>query len=199
MKTISVFLAILIAFSCGCTALAAELGVVAIGGDDTQTETVSLDDIKIDDTATIPLCAEITPTDFSYADILKYWSYNGTGLGSYESGTTAEYACLKVTIMNLKVKPMSIYKALSDVVLTYDDKYQYSGWVYQYDTDPWMADYDLMDESVMEKKDYMPIGPLFEGYFVIGGTIPNTVVNSERPLRLEFTLDGNAVTYHIRK
>lgn len=43
------------------------------------------------------------------------------------------------------------------------------------------------------------IKPLFEGYFVIGGNLPNAVVKSKLPLRLTFNIGEHEITYHISK
>lgn len=43
------------------------------------------------------------------------------------------------------------------------------------------------------------IQPFYEGYFLVGGDLPNLVVRSKEPLRLTFNIGEHEITYHIRK
>ena len=40
---------------------------------------------------------------------------------------------------------------------------------------------------------------MYTGIFVFGCTLPNSVVESKAPLRIEINLGGNELTYNIRK
>lgn len=42
-------------------------------------------------------------------------------------------------------------------------------------------------------------GPMYTGHYAFGCTLPNAVVNSKKPLRMVITIDGNELTYNIRK
>ena len=52
---------------------------------------------------------------------------------------------------------------------------------------------------VIDPADNFEIDPMYSGHYVFGCTLPNAVVNSEKPLRMVITIDGNELTYNIRK
>ena len=88
----------------------------------------------------------------------------------------------------------------------YDDVYEYGGWAYQRNYNNGVGNAKLeVDKQkqnsrwVINAADQFAISPMYEGHFIFGCTLPNAVINSKKPLRLVITIDGNEITYNIRK
>lgn len=194
----------------GCSAAMAEMGVQVIGGPDVKTEPVSLDDVKLNTTVTIDGYADVLFTEFSYKDILGFYlqgrhdvQYNNY---QYQSGADADYAVLRVDLTNLATRDKQFLENC-EVEVVYDDVYEYAGWCYQYNynneprNDSWYGSFSNIQntEFVIHKDDVFAIGPMYTGHYAFGCTLPNAVINSKKPLRLVITIDGNEITYNIRK
>lgn len=216
MKKILSMLLVLMMLLSAAVALAEDgMGVQVIGGPETETEQVSLDDIKLNAEIEIEGYATITPTSFAFQD----------GLGAYEAGqnrpglpgaryydyywsrTEAEYAILFMDMLNITAKPQD-YLANCEVKVVYDDSFEYAGWYYQrnYDnlTNDWCYELDADKDHqninwAINAADQFAIDPMYQGHYIFGCTLPNAVVNSKKPLRLVITIDGNELTYNIRK
>lgn len=165
----------------------AEMGVQLISGPEEETEPVSLDDLKLGIEATIDGFAVLKGISFEIEDGLGY--YDGSYRG-YNSGADADFAIFQLDILNTTHAAKN-YLATCEVTAVYDDSYEYAGWAYQYN-------YDLREGYVMKDKT-IDIEPMYTGHYCFGCTLPNAIVNSKAPLKMIIKLDGNEITYNIRK
>lgn len=185
-RLVGIFLLTLLMMFAAVT-FAAEMGVQVIGGPATEAELVSLDDIKIGVDITIDDYGVLTPLAYTVQDTLpKAEVYDW-----YRSGTEAEFAVLKIDILNMSMREKSFLEDV-EVKVVYDDRYEYGGWAYQFD-------YNRSAESAIKKDDAFPIGPMYQGHYCFGATLPNAVFNAKEPLRMVVTIDGHEITYNIRK
>ena len=215
MKKILSMLLVLSMLLSAAVALAEDgMGVQVIGGPEAGTGPVSLDDVIIGTGVEIPGYGIITPTDFRFKDILtQYQAGRGDdpfyGGSDFKSGEEAEYAVLSMDILNTMTKTHQ-YIGNCSVIVVYDDTYEYGGWCYQRNYNNKTSDrvcYGGVNEDcgkqntnwVIDPADNFEIDPMHQGHYVFGCTLPNAVVNSEKPLRLVITIDGNELTYNIRK
>lgn len=193
----------------GFSVAVAEMGVQIIGGPDVETEPVSLDDLKLNASVVIDDYAEVLLTAFTYDDVaFRYASGNNRGnqFTKYDSGADAEYAILRVDLTNLSTSAHNFLQQC-EVKVVYDDKYEYQGWAYQYNYDngkeggyvnsKWYEANPL--EWTIHQDDNFAIDPMYQGHYCFGCTLPNAVVNSKSPMRMIITIDGNELTYNIRK
>lgn len=209
-KIISMIIALSLLLSVP-TAMAAEMGVQVIGGPETATETVSLDDLKLETEAEIDGWGILTLTGYEVQDGLGYYRSGQKGVYSaandyYWSGKEAEYAVLYADIVNTQPKDKNYLDNIS-VKAIYDDEYEYAGWFYQrnYDNDTegyYSLEVDRNKQNtrwVINAADQFAIGPMYEGHYIFGCTLPNAVFKGNKPLKLVITIDGNEITYNIRK
>ena len=226
-KLMGWFATVSIAALLAASAYAENMEVQIIGGPegDVAAETVSLDDIKLNAEIDIDDYAIIVPTEYQVQDTLYLWKdIPNKRLSLFESGSEAEYILLYTDITNLSTGPHDFLKDCT-VKVVYDDKYEYAGWSYQYNHDNVLEAthyYDLYKEDshqggfyqekdgsndlnlVCEKiaipsEDNFSINQMYTGHYAFGCTVPNSVVNSKAPLRMEIEIDGNELTYNIRK
>jgi len=193
----------------------AEMGVQIIGGPETESEPVSLDDIKLNTDIEIPGYASLNPTSFAYQDGLGAYNAGAHEPGAYSSGhysyywsgKEAEYAILSIDILNTTTTSKE-YLANCEVKVVYDDVYEYGGWFYQRNYNNSSSEYYFdMDADknsqnlnwVINPADQFSIDPMYQGHYVFGCTLPNAVVSSKSPLKMVITIDGNEITYNIRK
>lgn len=200
MKKILSVLLVLSMLLSASAALAEGMGVQVIGGPETETEPVSLDDIKTDIEIEIDGYGIITPSNFAYADMLRMYkvgdNYNWK---DYHSGAEAEYAMIDINILNTTTKSKD-YLGSFDVQVIYDDVYIYGGWAYQYNWNNRDRGSDMSPKtSPIQPEDNFAIEPMYEGHYVFGCTLSNAIVNSKKPLRMVITIDGNELAYNIRK
>lgn len=197
-------------------ASADDMEVTLIGGQEEEAVPVSLDDIQLNKEATIDGYAIILPTEFQMADSLGYYqagkhsidsSYPQIDCGYYNSGQEAEYALLRMDITNLATISRD-FLADCEVKAVYDDTYEYAGWTYQcnYDNETLSKDNKFGEDNgiqnvrwAIDSEDNFPIEPMYQGHYIFGCTLPNSIVNSKSPLRMEIKIGGNDITYHIRK
>lgn len=207
----------------GCSAaLASDLGVQVIGGSDAESIPVSLDDVQIDSSVDIPGWGEITPTLYRVQDCFlqrkkgvsdeiyayltnsggnikcskhyedqRYTYYSDYEVAHYESKTEADFACLFMDILNNTSKPKNYGKDVT-VKAVFDDNIEYQGWFRQRNSDLNLCKW-------IDPEDNFSIDPYYVGHYVFGCTLPNTVLNSTKPLRIEISIDGNEITYNVRK
>ena len=195
----------------------AEMGVQIIGGPETESEPVTLDDIKLDTAVTIDGYGELTPTSYKTVDELlsyragmhyiqsKYSNMNDTAV-VYSSGLEADYCLLNMDILNIQMRAVDFIDGCS-VVVTSDDVYQFAGWVYQYNYDNADCSTDGRNYGpenanttcVIDPSDNFAIDPMYIGHYVFGCTLPNRVLSAKTPLKMVITIGGNEITYNIRK
>ena len=209
-KILSMLLVLSMLF--GCSVAMAEMGVQVIGGPDVDIEPVSLDDVKLNASVSIDGYADIFLTEFSYKDILGFYVQGKHDIDPYKdwyyvSGADADFAVLRVDLTNLSTKDKQFLENC-EVKVVFDDTYEYGGWCYQYNynnaTYDWSGTFGSLNkiqntEFVINKEDVFAVGPMYTGHYAFGCTLPNAVINSKKPLRLVITIDGNEITYNIRK
>lgn len=224
-KLMGWFATVSIAALLAASAYAENMEVQIIGGPegDVAAETVSLDDIKLNAEIDIDDYAIIVPTEYQVQDTLYLWKdIPNKRLSLFESGSEAEYILLYTDITNLSTGPHDFLKDCT-VKVVYDDKYEYAGWSYQYNHDNLLNessyrvykgdnysvlyikndgsnDLNLVCEKIaIPSEDNFSINQMYTGHYAFGCTVPNSVVNSKAPLRMEIEIDGNELTYNIRK
>ena len=183
----------------GTSAYAGSMEVSLIGGEDEgNTDPVSMDDIKIDQDIEIDNYGIITPKEYKTIDTLRAYNaghrdYNN--MHDFKSGDTADYVILNIDITNTLTRSKS-YLDNCSVKVTFNGKYEYEGWAYQYNYD---NEGEQSKECPVDPSDQFSIDPMYEGHYVFGCTLPNKVVNGKEPLNMTIVLDGNELTYRIRK
>ncbi len=181
-------------------ALAADMGVQIIGGpEEEETEPVSMDDIKIDAKIEIPGYGNLTPTSFEYLDKMTVYYAGDPYYGeTFSSGAEAEYALLKMDILNTTTADRN-YISSCEVKVIYDEDFEYQGWCYQYDWNKSNGDSKKSANQPINSADVFPIEPMYMGHYCFGCTLPNAVVEGTAPLSLVINIDGNELTYNVRK
>lgn len=210
-------------------ALAEDLGVQVIGGKNTVMETLTLDDMKLEQLYTIEGYARITLTLFEfrnsfiqyskdkngnnkvlnsyYHDVTDKLNYSGSDYYEHiywkDSGKNAEFAWLTMDIVNMQKEPQLFMQNMT-VKVVFDDEYEYAGWVrqfnYDYDTSRKNeGTYGTFIRAALDPGNEEPIDIVYTGHYVFGCTLPNVVVEGKEPLRMEIKLGDNDLTYHIRK
>lgn len=211
MKKILSILLVLFMLLTASAAMAEGMGVQVIGGNEAEMQTVSLDDIQLNVAIDVPDNCSFTPTSFQYVDMLRaykegvyYVRYLNDHCDTYLSGEEAEYAMLRMDILNTQTRPVDFLSEV-EVKVVSDDKYEFAGWAYQYN---YNNTYNTNNERelagankeyVINAADRFAIDPMYTGHYVFGCTLPNAVVNGKTPLRIEITFAGNEITYNIRK
>lgn len=173
------------------------LGVISLNGnEEVETETVELDDMKLDETVSVAGFGDITAVSFDFLDKFRsytdasYWDagYHVTN----RAGDQEKYMVLKVKVLNTTTDAEKYLKEDCSVKVVYDDTYEYQGWFFQSfdDENPYAID---------KPGDAAFIDPLYYGYYMFGCTVPNTVAEGNAPLRMEIEFDGNEITYNVQK
>lgn len=212
-KILSVLLVLSMLLSASAT-MAEGMGVQIIGGPATETEPVSLDDLKLNVDVEIPGFGIITATEYKCQDFFGVYNqgrnYTGNYLPSgshYEySSSEAEFVLLAMDILNVTMNSKDFLSNCS-VKAIFDDVYEYGGWYFQ-------SNYDNKSDSItgegndvgrqnvnfgIAQADNFAILPMYKGHYWFGVTLPNAVISSKKPLRMVITIDGNEITYNIRK
>ena len=194
------------------TSAFAEMGVQVIGGPETVSEPVSLDDLKVNEEVEIPGWGKILISNVEIQDKLGHYGagrkgvYTMDGAGYYDSGKDAEFLVLYIDILNTALTDKN-YLENATIKVVYDDVYEYGGWAYQrnYNNDTGTyyeidADKDRQNTRwAINASDNFVVSPMYQGHYLFGCTLPNAVIDSKAPLRMEINLDGNEITYNIRK
>ena len=217
MKKTLVITVMLLAVLTLCFAANNSMGVKALG-DKTAAEKVSVDNLVVDKEVEIEDYAIVKPTEFGYFNYLGFYNegFNSPG-GGYSwdstcwhsnSGNEAEFAILRVDLTNLALEAKDFLKNCS-VKVVFNDKYEYEGWLYQsnYNNSSYNGMYYYLEEDngnqnkrfAIDPKDQFAISPMYVGHYIFGCTLPNAIVESTKPLKMIITIDGNELTYNIRK
>lgn len=189
---------VVLLLSVSMTAQAAELGVQIIGGQTEQAETVSLDDIKIDVPVDIYGFGTINPSSYVVQDRLVRYKKGSNNSETFYSGNEAEYILLKMDITNTTAAAKN-YLADAEIKVVFQDNFEFAGWAYQYNWDKSSGDKKYSANQVIHPEDNYSIDPWYVGHYCFGCTLPNAVVDSKLPLRMEIKIGGNEITYNIRK
>lgn len=205
-KFICLLLILTVGMVCA-TAAFADMGVQVIGGPETETRPISLDDVKLNVEVDVPGFGTITPTSYAVVDFLRSYRQGTNDIDyssydTYSSGTEADYAILRIDILNTRTTPAN-YLDQVEVKVISDDLYEFAGWCYQYNYDN-KHDYNddrktANTEYVINPSDNFSINSMYIGHYAFGCTLPNTVINAKTPLRMVITIGGNEITYNIRK
>ena len=125
--------------------------------------------------------------------------------GWMDSGLNADFAWLQLNVTNLQKKRVSFMDEMT-VKLVYADEYEFAGWIRQANFDyntavyRWNAQMTGAPFAVLDPNNEEAVDMLYTGTFIIGCTIPNSVVEDKKsPLRIEIKMGENDLTYHIRK
>ena len=117
------------------------------------------------------------------------------------SGDDADYAILKMDILNLAMTEKE-YLNNVEVKVVFDDVYEYGGWTGQYNYSNATDDHSKYfgeatnkqnTEFIIDKADHFSIGPMYEGHYCFGCTLPNAVVSEGRALQSQLA-DYNCTT-----
>ncbi len=175
-----------------------------------DSKTATIDDLQVEADCEIPDYAIVTPTSFEYVDQLEHYMAGDTqteyswepeianNREFYKSGQDAEFALLRVDLTNLAMKDKNFLENCT-VKVVFDDKYEYQGWSYQYDYNANPQHFERNLYAVIDPEDQFAVGSMYQGHYAFGCTLPNPVVESKAPLRMEITIDGNELIYNIRK
>lgn len=207
MKKVLLFV-VLAALLTVSAVFAQDLGVQLIGGPEIEAQPINLDDLKLNVEAEIDGFGILLPRSFEFNNYLMvYKQGNHKSENKHDSGNDADYALLYFDITNTTLTPKD-YLTNCEVKVIYDDIYEYAGWAYQqnYDYNDWESYYEYTPYSHkqnilygIDPSENYSINSMYQGHYIFGCTLPNPVVNSKKPLRMEITLDGNELTYNIRK
>lgn len=212
MKKILFLFIVIVLASCS-TIAADEMGVKIISKDNTNSSAVSLDDLQLNVDVTIDGYGILNATSFEFFDWLGHYAEgvsHHNNYGRYTTGREADFAMLRMDITNRMTKEKNFLDNVK-VKVIFEDYYEYEGWYYQFNYDnqitnnsnyyyDWNVDGNKQNTKwVISKKDNFAIKPMYTGHYVFGCTLPNAIINSKSSLRMEITLDGNIITYNIRK
>jgi len=190
-------------------ALGEGMGIQIIGGEDIFGDEVTLDDLQLNAAVEVDGWGTFTGTAYKVVND-AYWYKQGktTVAGNWNhvsSGVEAEYALLQADILNVTNDPKD-YLSNCEVKVIFNDSTEFAGWVQQYnwDNDVKDSDWDQLNgiqnkEFFIDEADRFPINPWYVGHYCFGCTLPNAVVESTAPLAMVITIDGNEITYNIRK
>ncbi len=176
-KILSILLVLSLLF--GCTiAMAEDLGVQVIGGNNGVVETLSLDDMKLGESYKISGYATVKPLDFYYVDYFAQYQSGKNGelsikgsngnddhvyvepdQGNYSNENYAIYASWKdsgetaeFALLHMDLvnlgKAEIGFMAEATVKVVYDDEYEFGGWVRQINYDYFKRVYSVGGGSV---------------------------------------------------
>lgn len=206
IKLVSVFLVLLLVFSSISTHAQNGMDVTAGESSSIQTNHLLIDDVKLEVDIIIDGYGKIFPYEFEYKDKIHQYKGDDPWYNNlYESGAEAEYAILRMDITNTTTKPRD-FLAACEVKAIFDNVFEYSGWFYQVNYNNKVSDhFEIEDKNKqnilwpIEPEDFYSIDPMYQGHYIFGCTLPNSVVNSKQPLYIVIAIDGNEIVYRIRK
>ncbi len=164
MKRILSVLLVLSMLLPASAALAEDLGVQVIGGKNGNTETSSIDDMKIGSAYTIDGYAKVLPVEYLVVDYFGQfnkdadynsvndthkdnssvyyqehslkgdWAYRYKQATWQNSGLNAEFIWLKMDVTNLQKKSVPFMEEAT-VKVVYADEYEFAGWIRQINYD----------------------------------------------------------------
>lgn len=202
-KILSMLLIASIFLITGQVCYADDTGIMIIGGNEGEAETVSLDDFKIGDIAEIEGYGEVGLNTAYWTDSLpryntstRYGFNDWIGLDYYESGPETKYLRLWLDVLNTSMTSHDFCKDFDKIICTYDDKYQFGGWVRQHDV---IEDGKHSLFVLNNKEGGTPVGVMYRGEYSVVITLPRDVytrVTEEgKPLTVTFNLGENEFTY----
>lgn len=140
-----------------------------------------------------------------------YYNWRWWDAGWKDSGVNADFAWFMMDVTNLQKKDFDFMQNAT-VKVIYQDEYEFAGWVRQvnYDylnygekgRDVNRMGYDKKNPNVvvLDPDNVEEIGMMYTGTYAFGATLPNSVFeDTKSPLQMIITIDGNELTYNIRK
>ena len=140
-----------------------------------------------------------------------YYNWRWWDAGWKDSGVNADFAWFLMDVTNLQKKDFDFMQNAT-VKVIYQDEYEFAGWVRQvnYDylnygekgRDVTRMGYDKKNPNVvvLDPANVEEIGMMYTGTYAFGATLPNSVFkDTKSPLQMIITIDGNELTYNIRK
>ena len=242
MKKFFILVVIVASFASMVVANAEDLGVQMIGGPETESIPMSLDDLQIGQKYTIDGYAIIEPVEYQVVDFFAqfkkdadyasvggnqsvssdhvfvdklddnyYYNWRWWDAGWKDSGVNADFAWFLMDITNLQKKNFDFMQNAA-VKVIYQDEYEFAGWVRQINYDyldyglkgreVCRAGYDKLPPNVvvLDPANAEEIGMMYTGTYAFGATLPNSVFeDTKSSLQMIITIDGNELTYNIRK
>ena len=151
---------------------------------------------------------------YSYSNSeFRYRDYRYANAEWCDSGDGAQFAWLRMDITCTKQDISSLSEQI-EVKLVYNNEFEFGGWIRQINyadtgksdySDGGIARYGFAPEAYPQQIVYHPdnapaVGYMATGNYVLGCTLPNYVVDDAKsPLSMIITIDGNEITYNIRK
>jgi len=195
MKKIFSLLLVLSLLVSVSAALAEDMEVHIIGGPELENEPVHIDDLKMNTENEISGWGILTATDFEVTDEYSYYLKGWTSrTDTKKAGADADYVILYVDIINTQLVNVDFLSEVA-VKAVYDGVYEYEGWYRQRN----LNNTNLPKKKGINPADNFAIEPMYTGHYMFGCTLPNAVINGKKSLRLIITIDGNEITYNIRK
>ena len=195
----------------GCSAAFAEgFGVQVIGGPETESEPVSLDNVKLGREIEIEGYGILCPDKHLIEEgFCVYKAGSNQRVTENRAGSDADFLIFYMDITNNTASEKD-YLGQVSVKVVFDGVYEYGGWYFQrnYNNKTWgsrsdapWTDYNNKQNTMygIDHADEFSIGPWYQGHYIFGCTLPNAVLNSTKPLKMIITLDGNEITYNVRK
>lgn len=143
----------------------------------------------------------------------KDWYYNWRWWDAQwnDSGVNAEFAWFLMDVTNLQKKGVNFMENAT-VKVIYQDEYEFAGWVRQINYDyinygeegrnvsRYGFDTHGPNVVVLDPSNAEAIDMMYTGTYAFGATLPNNVIeDTKSPLQMIITIDGNELTYNIRK
>lgn len=188
-KTLCLLACLLAALLLPGAALADDTGIQIISEPESASgyEALDMDDVKVDDVFLIDGFGDITIVSADWTN-----SIGITSGGSIHSGDEAELFLIIVRIDNTQKKPVDFLKQFGDVICDYADGYQFGGWKRQ-------AVLDGSRFKAYSEGSSKEIDVLYTGYYCVGVTLPNRVMERDEPLSVTFSIGNNEFTCNVRK
>ena len=140
-----------------------------------------------------------------------YYNWRWWDAAWKDSGMNADFAWFMMDVTNLQKKTVDFTENVA-VKVVYQDEYEFAGWVRQVNYD--YINYGAEGRNVyrpgretpapnvvvLDPENVEPIDMMYTGTYVFGATLPNSVIeDTHSPMQMIITLDGNELTYNIRK
>ena len=115
----------------------------------------------------------------------------------YEPDLDAKFLQMEFDILNTQKEPFNFSEDFSDIICTYDDEYQFGGWVRELVVMPDES------EALSDKADGSPVNIMYRREYSIVVTLPTDVCSRVRkqgkPLTVSFMLGDSEFTYIWRE
>ena len=161
---------------------------------------IFIDDIQVNEEYTIDDLGIVKVGGVEQWD--EYWNSVGYRKADYDGILQADTIVLMLDITNITFTPKNFLEKVN-VKMVYNDQYEINGWwhqlkeEYEYVYDFWTYEEKQVYKYVSQSN-IMEIEPFYQGYYRFGVTVPDYIINDNKPLYLEVFLNGVTLTYYIR-